>query len=63
MGSPTHPEQRIGKQHTKKKQYRHMCKELARAGKMNNAEGQWLSRSGFPDTSMRRDYNAGKGVA
>lgn len=62
MGSPTNPDQRIGKQHVKKKLFRIMCKIQAQAGKINTADGQWTARNGIPDTSMRRDYNSGKGA-
>ena len=41
--------------HTKKKVFRAMCKELAKAGKINNADGQWINRPS--GNAMMRDYS------
>ena len=51
------------KVHARKKAFRLACKQKARDGKMNNAEGQWINRSQGSDNSMKRDYwpQSGKG--
>lgn len=43
--------------HVKKKLYRSICKDLARKGLMNKADGTWGKRpSGADQNSMSRDY-------
>ncbi len=34
--------------HTKKKAFRVACKRRAKDGQINNAQGQWVSRSSVP---------------
>lgn len=43
--------------HTKKKFNQAYNKQQAKAGKINNAAGQWVNRSSVPDNSMKRDFN------
>lgn len=42
--------------HAKKKATRAGWKKLARNGKANNSEGQWVNRGSLPDNSMKRDF-------
>ncbi len=44
------------KMHTKKKKYRQEMQRLAKAGKINTAEGKMVDRHTIPESSMRRDY-------
>jgi len=44
------------KVHEKKKAYRKWRKEQAKSGKMNNKDGIFTNRAGYPDSSMKRDY-------
>ncbi len=41
--------------HAKKKAYRKECKEMAKAGKINDSNGKWISRPSGGN-SMTRDY-------
>jgi hypothetical protein len=56
VGSPTSESKHIPKTHAKKKAYRAWCKEQAREGRMNQANGLFTNRSGATDNSMKRDY-------
>jgi len=42
--------------HTKKKLYRRMIQELAKAGYMNQPNGMMQPRKNGAENSMRRDY-------
>lgn len=44
------------KVHAKKKAYRTMIHSLAKAGKMNDADGKMVDRSQIKDSSMKWDY-------
>lgn len=45
------------KVHARKKAYRAMIKSLAKAGKINDANGNMISRDSAKESSMTRDYH------
>lgn len=44
------------KVHTKKKAYRARLKQLAKLGKINNSNGDWVGRGSFKN-SMQYDFS------
>jgi hypothetical protein len=47
--------------HVKKKAYRLMVKQTAKAGFINDTSGRFIQRSQAVDNSMKRDYSPQQG--